>query len=70
MTVLSFLGRWQRRQASGAQDERREGDRLKSVPFAVTLYGQAPRAQHPAASGVTLRRSPAPPGGSRRGPGT
>jgi 5'-phosphate synthase pdxT subunit len=31
--------------------------------------GQAPSAKHPAASGVSLRRSPAPPGWSRRRPG-
>ena len=32
-------------------------------------YGQAPSATHPAASGVSLRRSPASLGGSRRRPG-
>ncbi len=47
--------RWQRRQADGAQDS-------------TGQYGQAPPAQHPAASVVSLRRSPAPPGGSRRRP--
>jgi pyridoxal 5'-phosphate synthase pdxT subunit len=31
-----------------------------------STYGQAPSATHPAASGVSLRRSPAPPGESRR----
>jgi 5'-phosphate synthase pdxT subunit len=32
-------------------------------------YGQAPSATHPAPSGVSLGRSPAPPGGSSRRPG-
>jgi 5'-phosphate synthase pdxT subunit len=32
-------------------------------------YGQAPSAMHPAASGVSARRSPASPGGSRARPG-
>jgi 5'-phosphate synthase pdxT subunit len=32
-------------------------------------YGQAPSAKHPAASGVSLERSPAPPGTSARRPG-
>jgi glycosyltransferase involved in cell wall biosynthesis len=40
VTSLAFLGRrWQRRQASGAQDS-------------TNKYGQAPRAQDPVASGV------------------
>jgi hypothetical protein len=58
MSSLTFPGRrWQRRQARAAQDS-------------TQRYGQAARAQHPAASGVTLSRSPAPPGGSERGLGT
>jgi hypothetical protein len=57
MTLLILLGRrWQRRQASGAQDSAEQ-------------HGQAPLAPHPAASGVSLSRSPAPPGGSERRPG-
>jgi hypothetical protein len=58
MRFLTFLGRrWQRRRASGAQDSACE-------------HGQAPLALDPAASGVSLSRSPAPPGGSDRRPGT
>jgi len=53
---LGLLGRrWQRRRAGGAQDSARE-------------HGQAPPAQHPAASAVSRRRSRARPGGSRRRP--
>ncbi len=53
-----FLGRrWQRRQARAAQDS-------------TSQYGQAARAQHPAASGVRPSRSPASPGGSEGRPGT
>ncbi len=58
MSSLTFPGRrWQRMQAHAAQDSTNE-------------YGQAASAQQPAASGVTLRRSAAPPRGSRRGLGT
>ena len=54
---LTFLGRRrQRRQASGAQDS-------------TSRYGQAPRAQDPAAGGVSPPRSPAPPGESGGRPG-
>jgi glutamyl-tRNA synthetase len=56
--ALMSLGRgWQRRQATGAQDSTEQ-------------YGQAPGAPHPAASDVSRPRSPAPPGGSGRRPGT
>src|SRR5687767_3685952 len=56
MPSLAALGRrWPRRRALGPQD---------STP----QYGQGPSAKDPAASGVSLRRSPAPPGGSRRRP--
>jgi transaldolase/glucose-6-phosphate isomerase len=58
MRYLTFLGRrWQGRQAGGAQDS-------------TCQCGQAPPARHPAASGVSLRRSAAPPRGSRRRRGT
>jgi hypothetical protein len=58
MSLLMFLGRrWQRRQAGGAQDS-------------ANRHGLAPLARHAAASGVSLSRSPAPPGGSERRPGT
>ena len=56
-TGFTSLGRsWQRSQASGAQGS-------------IQQYDQAPRAQDPAASGVSLQRSPAEPGGSGRRPG-
>jgi len=58
MSSLTFLGRrWQRSQARAAKGS-------------TQAYDQAARAPVPAASVVSLSRSPAPPGGSERRPGT